>query len=443
MAEVSIQSVLSPDLILEILDCLAVPLPFHQRSCNLPVLAICSTVCKAWSAHAQRLLFRRVMIPHNIYSEPHRRATMQSSLPSFLAAIDPATERGRWLAESVLSFTLRHTGRELTADATGLATALLRMPNLRHLDVTTISCDFAPETFARLREYGPRITSLCILQDFSPFEAQHTRNMHHLVAAFPSIKLLEITSNLSPSLEPFDPPPRLALEAVKFNTTLVRDIGPCLASLLDLESEIERDDSEGRLQVLWHKSKGGHPSVLADVLSEHGGHLRSLAVRTLDADTASESLALCTRLERFEFGRFPDRATLALVPRTIRALTVCGPEGSVGNNGALIGNNAALDADGLAQQLSTFPQLKVLTWSSCPQPSMSSSPQPAMFPSLQWTCTKLGITLRLCASELVRLRSIFTSYPPRCFVVFLSPGTVLCFLLISLLRFRPISPTAR
>ncbi|KAJ7440345.1 hypothetical protein B0H11DRAFT_1933843 [Mycena galericulata] len=150
MSEHSINSVLDLDLILEILDCLAVPLPVHQQACDPTVLAACSTVCKSWSSHAQRLLFRRVIIPNNIYREPHRRGTTWDTLPSFLAAIDPATEHGRHLASSVLCFTLRHKGRERTVDPTGLATALLRTPNLRHLDVTTVLCDFGPETLALL-----------------------------------------------------------------------------------------------------------------------------------------------------------------------------------------------------------------------------------------------------------------------------------------------------
>ncbi|KAJ6550850.1 hypothetical protein DFH09DRAFT_1500277 [Mycena vulgaris] len=373
MTSMPIHAVLGPDLILEILECLAVPLPFHQRSCNLPVLAACSAVCKAWSSHAQRLLFRRVILPHNIYREPYRIATSRNSLPSFLAAIDPATERGRWLAESVLSLTLRHTGREPTSDPTGLATALLRTPNLRHLDVTTVSCDFDVETLKRLRQFGPRITSLCILQDFSPFEAQHTRIMHQLVASFPTIRLLEITSNLNSSLPPFDPPPSLSLVAVKFNTKLVQDIGPCLASLVNPAEE------EEPLQMLWHKSKGGHPSMLGAVLQDHGTCLRSLSVKTLDA--AQVSLELCTRLERFELGRFPDNTTLGIIPRTIKALAISG-----------VPDNGSLDLDELVQRLASFPDLKMLTWSSCPRP--------ALFPALQWMCNKRGIDLRISPVEL-------------------------------------------
>ncbi|KAJ7887786.1 hypothetical protein B0H14DRAFT_2694534 [Mycena olivaceomarginata] len=374
MTSIPIHLALGPDLLLEILDCLFVPIQWHQQSCDLSVLAACSTVCKAWSSHAQRLLFRRVILPNNLYRDPYGRGSTRDLLPSFLAAIDPDTERGRWLAESVVSLTLRHTGRALTANSTGFATALLRIPNLRHLDVTTIFCTFDPETAARLRESGPRLTSLSILQDFAPTGGQHTRTMHQLVALFPSLRLLEVTSNFNSSLAPFDPPLNLSLVGAKFNTTLAADIGPCLTSLLNPEPD-------ARLQVLWHKSKGGHPSVLNGVLRTHGPHLRSLALKTIDPVDASAALTQCGVLERFEFGRFPDAATLALIPRSITALAVCGvPEGDLHRA-----------VDGLADALPTFPHLKALTWSSVPQP--------AMFPALEWMCRKHGIELRISAAE--------------------------------------------
>ncbi|KAF7358486.1 hypothetical protein MVEN_00899100 [Mycena venus] len=379
MSGIPIHAVLSPELILEILDALAVPLQFHERSCDLSVLAACTTVCKAWSAHAQRLLFRRVILPNNFYREPHARGATRDSLPSFLAAIDPETERGRWLAESVVSFTLRHTGRGLTADSASLATALLRLPNLRHLDVTTIFCNFDPETVARLRESGPRLVSLAISKDFVPAMGQHTRIMHQLVALFPSLRLLEITSNLNETLVPFDPPPNLSLVCAKFNVALVEDIAPCLASLLNPQADAP-------LQVLWHKSRGGHPSVLDDVLRTHGLHLRSLALKTLDPEDASPAIAQCAVLERFEYGRFPDAAILALIPRSITALAICGVHTENGNG------HFERYVDGLVQALPTFPHLKALTWSACPQP--------VMFPALEWMCSERGIELRISAAEL-------------------------------------------
>ncbi|KAJ7753626.1 hypothetical protein DFH07DRAFT_1061417 [Mycena maculata] len=378
----SINSVLGLDLILEILDCLAVPLCFHQRTCNLPVLAACSLVCKAWSTHAQRLLFRRVLIPHNIYTEPHRRATTRNTLPSLLAAIDPATERGRVLATCVLSLTVRHTGRGRTPDASALATAILRLPNLRHLDVTTISCAFDRETLDLLRAEGPRITALSVEQDFAPSDAQHARIMHQLVASFPSVRLLEITSNLNRMLPPFDPPPRLALVSVKFNTMFLRDIGPCLASLMRPPSGAV--DTEP-LQVLCHKSHVTNPSSLGGVLDAHGARLRSLSVKTPDPGpgAAQSPLAQCTQLERFELGRFPDEDTLASIPRSITALAISGAPA-----------RGALDFEAFTGQLAigTFPHLRALTWSLFPA---GLTP----LEELERICARQGINLRTPPGE--------------------------------------------
>ncbi|KAJ6460491.1 hypothetical protein C8R47DRAFT_124395 [Mycena vitilis] len=171
MSATSINSILSLDLILEILDSLPVPLHFHQRSCHLSVLAACSTVCKGWSTHAQRLLFRRVILPANLSTVSRiSEGRLGTSFLPFWLPQTPGTECGRWLAECVVSLTMRHTGRSLTSEPTWLATALLHTPNLRHLDVTTIFFvfQFDADALVRLRELRPRITALCILQDFSP-----------------------------------------------------------------------------------------------------------------------------------------------------------------------------------------------------------------------------------------------------------------------------------
>ncbi|KAJ7616158.1 hypothetical protein DFH06DRAFT_110839 [Mycena polygramma] len=340
MSATSIHSILSLDLILEILDSLAVPLHFHQRSCDLSVLAACSTVCKGWSAHAQRLLFRRVILPANIYREPHLRGTTRNLVPSFLAATDPATERGRWLAESVVSLTMRHTGRSLTSEPTWLATALLRTPNLRHLDVTTIFFD--ADALLRLREFGPRITSLCILQDFSPAAILRAPPLSEIVASFPSIRILELTGGFRPLLTPFEPPLNLPLVSFKFYTAGPEDIGPYLDSLLDPNPE-----EENALQVLSHRSN----LTLGETLTAHGSHLRSLSVKTLDSADAVH-IAACTWLERFGMRSFPEAQILTDIPRSIVSLAIAGMPRS------------AADARALAEALNTFPRLKTLSWSN-------------------------------------------------------------------------------
>jgi hypothetical protein len=251
---------------------------------------------------------------------------------------------------------------------------LLRTPNLRHLDVTTVSCNFDSETLARLRDSGPRIASLCILQDFTPSSAHNTRITHQLVAAFPSIRILEIIASLSLSLPPFDPPPNLSLVYFKIHTSVVRDVGPCLASLLNPNPE-----DGAPLQVLFHRSNSA--SALGDVLNMHGAHLRSLSVKSLDPEEASVALA-CPQLERFELQCFPDAATLALIPRSITALAVRGqPE------------HGQQDINRLEEAFETFPHLKTFTWSSYRLPELSVA--------FERVCRERGIELRTSAKDSV------------------------------------------
>ncbi|KAJ6464792.1 hypothetical protein C8R47DRAFT_68203 [Mycena vitilis] len=366
----TIHSILSPDLILEILDSLAVPLHFHQRSCDLSVLAACSTVCKGWSAHAQRLLFRRVILPANIYREPHLRGTTRNLVRSFLAAIDPATEHGRWLAACVVSLTMRHTGRTLTSEPDWLATALLRTPNLRHLDVTTIFFD--ADALVLLRGYAPRITSLCILQDFSPVALRRALPMPQIVAIFPSIRILELTGGFKPVLTPFDPPLTLPLVSFKFYTAAPEEIGPFLESLLDPHAE-----ADNALQVLSHKSD----RTLRETLTLHGRNLRSLSVKTLDS-VDRVRIAACTRLERFGMRSFPEAELLTIIPRSIVALAVSGRpfEG------------CSTDVHALAEALETFPHLKTLAWSNFPGHGESV---------LAMACRMRRIEFRLSTKEII------------------------------------------
>ncbi|KAJ7609488.1 hypothetical protein FB45DRAFT_944560 [Roridomyces roridus] len=367
----SINSVLSQDLILDILDHLAVPLAFHERKCDLPVLSACSQVCRVWSSQSQRLLFRRVIIPHNIHRLPYLRGTSRNALPSFLDAIDPTTERGRHLGSCVLSFTLRHTGRDADVVVTypvWLATALLRTPNLRHLNVTTLLCDFTQEALEDIRKRGPKITSLCILQDFSPAVVQHRRIMHQLVAAFPTIRLLEVTANLSPTLTPFDPPVSLALVSVKFNAMLATDFGPCLASLMQKPTEEGEVDSPPKhsegLQLISHTSTRDSRPTLSAILNQHASSLRSLSLKTVALDSPESQAALrnCTRLERLELGTLPSSsstsiaASLFALPPTLTTLLIGGPRAAPPDPLAVEALTRHIQMD------SALPKLRTLSW---------------------------------------------------------------------------------
>ncbi|KAJ7668773.1 hypothetical protein DFH06DRAFT_1182458 [Mycena polygramma] len=361
---------LSLDLILEILDCLAVPVHFPQRSCDLSVLVACSTVCKVWSAHAQRLLFRRVILPANIYREPQPgRITPSDSMASFLAAIDPTTDHGRWLAESVVGLTIRPTGgRTGTCEPTWLATAMLRTPNLRHLDVTANCLD--PKSLARLRQFGPPITSLRLVKPISPVGIYDSHIMQQIIACFPSTRILEIGS-FAPVLAPFNPPLKLSLVSFTYHVAIELNVTSYLTSLLNPNPE-----ADSALQVL---STKGSNLALGRVLTAHGTHLRSLTVERLDPGQPHLA-ATCPHLERLAIRCFPHAEILALVPRSISTLAISGMTPIPG------------EVDGLVQALESFSRLKTLEWSSC-------SPTYSALPAIASVCQRQGIKLCLSAED--------------------------------------------
>ncbi|KAF8190629.1 hypothetical protein K438DRAFT_1763087 [Mycena galopus ATCC 62051] len=110
-----------------------------------------------------------------------------------------------------------------------------------------------------------------------------------------------------------------------------------------------RSEPDAPVRDLWPKSKGGHLSAMLSV------------------------------------GRGCDGSTFALTARSIKSLAIYG----------VSGNQDAFDA--LPLKLSTFPDLEVLTWSSC-------SPE---MPALEQTCRISGIGLRTSAAELFNWCSVF------------------------------------
>ncbi|KAJ7668778.1 hypothetical protein DFH06DRAFT_1322017 [Mycena polygramma] len=315
-------STLSLDLILEILDLLAVPVHFHGERSDVSVLAACSTVCKEWSPHAQRLLFRRVILPARLPRGPHDDRRTRKLARSFLSAIDPATEHGRWLGESIL------------------ATAMLRTPNLRHLDVTTAV--FNSETLVQVQGLGARVKSLRVEHVVSRNLTHDSRIMQQIVACFPSIRILEI-GGFDPVLAPFDPPLDRSLVCFKYHVESRRDIGPYLASLLN-----PNPDKSTALQVLSYMGTG---LGLENVLNAHGTHLRSLTVQSFLRDSIAVT---CPHLERFAMRRFPTTETLRLLPRSITALAMRG-----------MPTTGADELNEFAQETESFPRLKTLAWAWC------------------------------------------------------------------------------
>ncbi|KAJ6457845.1 hypothetical protein C8R47DRAFT_168396 [Mycena vitilis] len=346
---------LSLELIMEILDRLAVPMhedpqALYQKGDALRLaLAQCSTVCKAWSAYSQRLLFRRVILRA---TESRRR----NSLSSFLTVIGPATEHARWLAESVVSLSLTPDRGPLGYESTCLVTVLLRTPNLRHLDAPTSFVEFDSQTLAHLRESGPRITSLWLEQDLRD-SSKTQRILRQTIACFASIRILDIGCPSGSVLLPFEPPLNLPLACFTFTSSGDEAVGPYLASLL----------APGSLQTLCHWSY----AAVTDVLQTHGRGLRALSIKALEPSQVSLAEA-CPCVERFEILHFPDAATLARIPPTITTLVIR----------TIPPTTASLDH--VIQALETFAHLKTLQLSG-----------PCRSRPLETACKRRGIKLRI------------------------------------------------
>ncbi|KAJ7670839.1 hypothetical protein DFH06DRAFT_1370040 [Mycena polygramma] len=184
---------------------------------------------------------------------------------------------------------------------------------------------------ARLRESGPRITSLCLEQDHrDSSQAQHI--MQQIVACFASIRILDIGGS-GPVLPLFYPPLSLPLACFTFTSSDSGAVGPYLASLL----------APGSLQTLCHWSD----AAVTNVLQVHGMHLRSLTVKALEPSQVSLA-EVCPCLERFEILSFPDAATLARIPPTMTTLVIRNMPPT------------AASLDQLVQALETFVYLKTL-----------------------------------------------------------------------------------
>ncbi|KAJ6617715.1 hypothetical protein B0H10DRAFT_2032630 [Mycena sp. CBHHK59/15] len=378
-----------PELALEILDQLALPLAFHTTDPpNLATLASCSLVCKHWSAHSQRLLFRRVSIPAPgiiFYLRPIpeivRFPSRINRMVSFAAAITADTEKARWLRENVLSIILRPFPSSTAHD---LAALLMNLPNLRELDITGTSCVFNDAELAQFRESGPRITSLIIDSDFSgpiPMMGMPAWPcILEFIAVIPTLRMLEITSNNVLQLPLFDLPRGLGLLSVKLNSSRVLDASACVASLLK--------DEPNHLQI-FYQTKSAEQVDLREILRVHGDHLRSLAVQWGPRDP--DVLSLCTRLERFEIATFPSNELLDAIPRTIKALAIQGapwdPPNSASNRHPRVPLGPPASIEHFIEQLDTFPVLKIFTW-------LGSSNSPRLA-TLKEYCESRNIELRV------------------------------------------------
>ncbi|KAJ7610792.1 hypothetical protein FB45DRAFT_1037694 [Roridomyces roridus] len=177
----------------------------------------CALVCRDWSIPAQKLLFSSVYL------------ATQTSCDAFLAAVDPATPRGRMFADSVrrVKVVLDHN-HPLGLSQQAFAHAVTACPNLLELNLALYgsastaqdlpellrlgrSAEAFDDTILQLLKAGPRITTL----QFSNWSENH-HSITQLLDVWPSLKTLTI-GGLPPKLPACVGPFPCALEALRMN----------------------------------------------------------------------------------------------------------------------------------------------------------------------------------------------------------------------------------
>ncbi|KAJ7183380.1 hypothetical protein C8R46DRAFT_1344236 [Mycena filopes] len=323
---------LSPELFLDILHTLSVPLGFQirneisgfcisgetifqtQQNPDRATLASCSLVCRSWAAPSQRLLFQRVEIEEEWESAPWSRRP--DRLQSFLGTITTESDKSHWLRDSVLSILLRPRSSTKSGD---LLAILTHLPNLRELDINGAGCLFSDIELAHLQKRGPTIRSLRVTADHTDY-ATSQKGLHAImkfIPAIPTIRMLDITANTTMELPPISPPLHLQLVSFKLHSKYIADASAFVASLGDAPLEV------------FHETQSLSNSDFEAVLCAHGNHLRSLSMQgsvgsfnTIYTPRDPSLLRFCTQLERFEYRSPPSDTFIAAIPRTITVLSV-------------------------------------------------------------------------------------------------------------------------
>ncbi|KAJ7618726.1 hypothetical protein FB45DRAFT_932296 [Roridomyces roridus] len=379
----------SQELVLEILDFLAIPLAIPaEGSPDHAALSSCSLVCKSWSTISQRLLFRRVVIDDTWLHSPFRIGMGRpfNRTLSFHQAITADTPKSRWLRDCVQSLVLRS---RMTHQVMDILTSL---PNLVDLDISGISCLFNDEEFGRLRPSPPPIRSLRVDTDHSGpillMAGESWPFVVRVIATLPTLRMLEFTGSTFEFIPPMPSdvasPLGLDLVSFKFNSKWVQDSSSFLAHLTG-----GRTDPQP-LQMHSHMLTAAArvPVDLETILSAYGPHLRSLSTAGLLKDPSV--LSLCTRLERFECGIIPTDEIVDAIPCTITALCVTNVAPDYTLQIKLLAGFVAPAVDHapveyLIQQLETFSRLRVFTWVGPVGPG---------FGVLQTRCGELGVEFR-------------------------------------------------
>lgn len=226
-------------------------------------LANLSLVCRAWSHHAQALLFASVRI-HSLH---HLRC--------FLEATDPNTPRGRHLGSAVriLSVTVYPVAYVTRIVSTRLPELLERCSKLYELKIVLEEMDsWAPETIEELRKRSPPIMALRLRDGMNKGIA--ARQLLHV---WPSLRHLTIRSS---SIDNFDPSREDPLQFTLFELRWENMHPPTTYFLMWLLNYDLASQKRAYLRIL-HLSKFPDEDH-GELAARCGPHLHSLRIPNAD-----------------------------------------------------------------------------------------------------------------------------------------------------------------
>ncbi|KAJ7776361.1 hypothetical protein B0H16DRAFT_1879700 [Mycena metata] len=374
---------ISVEVFLEILGMLSLPLAFQsehitESSDSESYPRFLQLGLQELVGPVQQLLFQRVRIDEQSGIVP----TMQTRRPlaGFLSTITAESNKSRWLRESVLSIILRPHPSTQSND---ILTLLTHLPNMRELSINTAGSVFAfgEAELAQLRNSGPSIRSLCVNTDrnFRRDRASTWPAIMNLIAAIPTVRMLDITTNTVRRLPLANP--ALQYNLVSYKQTLQPKTRTSFVTVAN-SPQFLASLGDHTLELFWPPD-----SVYLHLLAL-GAHLRSLCIQGPLKDADRDGLPLCTRLERIECRARPTEDLITAIPRTITALSCAIPSSGAAAAASfawMLYDTETRCVAHLIQQLDTFPNLRVFSWVGMTDPELAA---------LNARCTSLGIEYR-------------------------------------------------
>ncbi|KAG0703643.1 hypothetical protein DFH29DRAFT_915456 [Suillus ampliporus] len=253
---------------------------------DIDLLSKCTLVCRAWSIHAQKLLFRRI------------RLRSHAAFVSFTQAVNRSSPRGRLLSDAVIQMrvVLDHN-QPGSLKQSSLAVAVAGCPNLYELDIAQYGY-VAPgkdvvgsPAQERMRRPAPSFDepSLELLKSGPP-TGQRTINLFfQLLEVWRSLKSLSITGT-SPVLSPGVTYPSFpcALEELRMNCQR-EPAKEFLGWLLHGSAE------EKSLRVI-DLERQPSPELLDYLVEKHGETLHSLAIPSFVTHEHAHAAMRCRSL---------------------------------------------------------------------------------------------------------------------------------------------------